>query len=162
MFTWHKLGCETGSFKLSTMNSMNAQLLQPLTVRILDDNPFYANLLENQIRRHIRTHFGIAGAWIDVQSYTDHTTYVQSFQANRSLAFVDYYLGGNLAGTDLIQPIQEIDRQCSVIILTDTENLHIVRDCMDKGAGGLIFKTSEAVFLCAAAVQNALNNCTFQ
>lgn len=141
---------------------MNSSIMHPLTVRILDDNPFYASLLENQIRQHISAHFGFMGAWVDVQSYTNHDQYVSAFAAPRSIAFVDYYLGSNLAGTDLIQPIRQLDNQCSIIILTDTENLHIVRDCMDKGAGGLIFKSSEAVYLCAAAVQNALNNCTFQ
>ena len=141
---------------------MNTSNFHTLTVRIHDDNPFYASLLQTQIRQHVDNYFGYLGALIHVHSFTDHDQFVASFEASRSIAFVDYYLSSTLSGTDLIQPIRAYDQACNIIILTDSENLHIVRDCMDKGAGGLIFKSNEAVYLCASAIQNALNNCTFQ
>lgn len=137
------------------------RIFSGLSVSILDDNPYYARLLERQLRLYIDDRFSPFRELIRLYSFSEYDRFLHEFPSSPTLALVDYYLGNGKTGVDLLQPLREKKECRNVIILTTEENLHVVPDCVENGAGGVIFKSEETISLCALAIRNAMNNCIF-
>jgi two-component system, NarL family, nitrate/nitrite response regulator NarL len=74
------------------------------------------------------------------------------------LVFLDYQIGGEHTGMDLLHWLQENERALHVVMLSAQDDRETVLDCVKNGAGGFISKASEeggAVF--RDALQTILN-----
>ena len=128
---------------------------------MLDDNPFYATLLEHQIEQHIREHFQNDAERIRVQSYTDYRQYLEELPLSHSLSLIDFYLGDGVTGIDLMQAIRKQSSYCKVIIMTNENNLHVLPACLETGVSGFVFKDDTTVELCDSLIRNAINYSNF-
>ncbi|MEM5317555.1 response regulator transcription factor [Paraburkholderia sp. JHI869] len=78
------------------------------------------------------------------------------------LVFLDYQIGGDHTGLDLMRWLQENERAAHVVMLSAQDDRETVLDCIKNGAGGFISKASEkggAVF--RDALQTILNGRLF-
>lgn len=132
-----------------------------LSLQILDDNPFYATLLEHQLNCFIADQFTSLSDRIQVKSYTDYKHYLRELPLSYSVSLIDFYLGNGMTGTDLIRSIRAHSAYCKVIILTSVTNLHVVPACIEAGASGVVFKDDRTLGLCEPVIRDVLNNCIF-
>jgi len=140
---------------------MQTGIFRGLSIQILDDNPFYATLLEHQIQQHIRDHFPKEADHIKVTSYTDYRQYLEELPLSHSLSLIDFYLGSGITGLDLMQEIRDRSSYCKVIIMTNENNLHVLPSCIETGVGGFVFKDDTTVDLCDSLIRNAINYINF-
>lgn len=137
-------------------------IFRGLSIQVLDDNPFYATLLEHQLIQHIREHFQADAAHIQVHSYTNYVEYLQDLPMSDSISLIDFYLGDGMTGIDLLEAIQAQSSYCKVIIMTNENNLHVLPSCIETGAAGFVFKDDTTVDLCHPIIQHVLNNGNFR
>lgn len=137
-------------------------IFRGLSIQVLDDNPFYATLLEHQLTQHIREHFKAHADHIRVSSYTNYMDYLEALPLSDSISLIDFYLGNGVTGIDLLETIQEQSSYCKVIIMTSENNLHVLPSCMETGAAGFVFKDETTVDLCHPIIQHVLNNSNFR
>lgn len=133
-----------------------------MSLQVLDDNPFYATLLEHQLNCFIAEHFASLSHRIQVKSYTDYRQYLKELPLSESVSLIDFYLGNGMTGTDLIRSIRAQSAYCKVIILTSVTNLHVVPACIENGASGVIFKDDHTLGLCEPVIRDVLNSCIFR
>lgn len=124
---------------------------------MLDDNAYYASLLKQELTQYIRAHFG-EDIPVTVTAFTDYRAYLEALPLSESISFIDFYLGEGMTGPDLLKTIRERSSYCKVIIMTDANNLHVVPSCIEKGAGGFVFKDNAMVENCHPVIAHALNN----
>jgi DNA-binding NarL/FixJ family response regulator len=136
-------------------------IFKGLSLQVLDDNPFYATLLEHQLNRFIADQFISMSDRIQVKSYTDYKHYLKELPLSYSVSLIDFYLGNGMTGTDLIRSIRAHSAYCKVIILTSGTNLHVVPACIEAGASGVVFKDDYTLGLCESVIRDVLNNCIF-
>lgn len=132
-----------------------------LSITVLDDNPFYATLLEHQLMNEIRTNYKDHAQHFKVQSYTDHTNFIKDLPATQSVLLVDYYLGNGMTGVDLMSQIKRAAPNSKVIIMTSENNLHVLPSCIETGASGFVLKDNSTVDLCRMIIHDTINSSTF-
>jgi DNA-binding NarL/FixJ family response regulator len=142
-------------------NMTDTGIFRGLSIQVLDDNPFYATLLEHQLNQHIQRYFRKDMDRIRVTSYTDYNKYLEQLPLSHSLSLIDFYLGNGVTGIDLLNSIKEQSSYCKVIIMTNENNLHVLPSCIETGASGFVFKDETTVELCHSIIQNAINYSNF-
>jgi CheY-like chemotaxis protein len=149
--------------RYAQLNNIHMQtgIFRGLSIQVLDDNPFYATLLEHQIQLHIREHFEKEADRIRITSYTDYRQYLEELPLSHSLSLIDFYLGSGITGLDLMQSIRDRSSYCKVIIMTNENNLHVLPSCIETGVSGFVFKDDTTVELCDSLIRNAINYSNF-
>ncbi|WP_322056889.1 response regulator transcription factor [Paraburkholderia sp. J63] len=96
---------------------------------------------------------------LDIDEAGSYTAAVEQLQNKAyDLVFLDYQIGGDRTGLDLLQWLQENERAAHVVMLSAQDDRETVLDCIKHGASGFISKASEeggAVF--REALQTILN-----
>jgi DNA-binding NarL/FixJ family response regulator len=136
-------------------------IFRGLSIQVLDDNPFYATLLEHQLNQHIQQYFRQDKERIRINSFTDYNEYLEALPLSHSLSLIDFYLGNGVTGIDLMHAIQQQSSYCKVIIMTNENNLHVLPSCIETGASGFVFKDDTTVELCHSIIKNAINYSNF-
>ena len=132
-----------------------------LSIQVLDDNPFYATLLEHQLMNEIKRNYEAHTDYFKVTSFTDHSAFLTALPSTHSISLIDYNLGNGMTGLDLLQQIKQAAPHCKVIIMTNENNLHVMPSCLSTGAAGFILKDNTTIDLCQMIIHNTINSSTF-
>ncbi|WP_322044178.1 response regulator transcription factor [Paraburkholderia sp. J67] len=96
---------------------------------------------------------------LDIDEAGSYDAAVEQLQNKAyDLVFLDYHIGGNHTGLDLLRWLQQSECAAHVVMLSAQDDRETVLDCIKHGAGGFISKASEeggAVF--REALQTILN-----
>lgn len=129
-----------------------------LRIQVLDDNPFYTTLYKLQLEKELLTAYSIHQNHFKISTYTDSNEFLSDLPSIHSISFLDYNLGSNLTGLDVMDKIKKRTSLAKVYIVTDENNSFILRACLDAGADGIIFKNNELMELSLMVIQQTLNN----
>lgn len=99
---------------------------------LLDDDEDYAYLLSRMLTSAGLTDFKI---FTSVEEFFTEITAKNIF-----IAVIDHLLGEGLTGFMVMQKIFAMNKQCSVIIMSHQEDMHVPLEYWRKGAAGYIDK----------------------
>ncbi|WP_321888653.1 response regulator transcription factor [Paraburkholderia bannensis] len=81
---------------------------------------------------------------LDIDEAGSYDAAVEQLQNKAyDLVFLDYQIGGNHTGLDLLRWLQEHECAAHVVMLSAQDDRETVLDCIKHGAGGFISKASE-------------------
>ncbi len=132
-----------------------------LRIQVLDDNPFYTTLYKLQLERELLTAYSMHQNHFKISTYTDSKAFLSDLPGIHSITFLDYNLGANLTGLDIMDKIKKRTSLAKVYIVTDENNSYILRSCLDAGADGIIFKNNELMELSLMVIQQTINSSDF-
>ncbi|AEA44927.1 response regulator [Fluviicola taffensis] len=132
-----------------------------LRIQVLDDNPFYTTLYKLQLERELLTAYSMHQNHFKISTYTDSAEFLTDLPGIHSISFLDYNLGNNLTGLDVMDKIKRQTTLAKVYIVTDENNSFILRSCLDAGADGIIFKNNELMELSLMVIQQTINSPDF-
>lgn len=140
---------------------MEKQAFFGLRIQILDDNPFYTTLFKTQLEDALLANYAKHLEHFKVQAYTDPLRFMNHFPAFHSVSFLDYHLGTHQTGIDILGQIKQRTPFAKVYMVTDEENMYILKTCLDAGADGIIFKNQELLRLSMLVIQQTISNPSF-
>ena len=140
---------------------MEKQAFFGLRIQILDDNPFYTTLFKTQLEHALGINYAQHVDHFKVQAYTDPLPFLKHFPAFHSVSFLDYHLGTQQTGIDVLYKIKQKTPFAKVYMVTDEENCYILRTCLEAGADGIIFKNQELLSLSLLVIQQTVSNPVF-
>lgn len=147
--------------KQSKTNVMEKHPFFGLRIQVLDDNPFYTTLYKLQLERELLTAYSMHQNHFKISTYTDSKAFLSDLPGIHSIVFLDYNLGSNLTGLDIMDKIKKKTSLAKVYIVTDENNSYILRSCLDAGADGIIFKNNELMELSLMVIQQTLSSTDF-
>lgn len=140
---------------------MEKPFFMGLHIQVLDDNPFYATLLEHQLNYQIRQAYDGHADHFKVTSFTDYHKFLEALPATHSISLVDYNLGNGITGIDVMKEIRRQAPNSKVIIMTGENNAHVLPNCLATGANGFIFKDHATVELCQMIIHRTISSSNF-
>ncbi|MBD3637526.1 MAG: response regulator [Crocinitomicaceae bacterium] len=118
-----------------------------IKVVVLEDNEFYNKLLSKKLHACIEQIEMELACTVDLISFTsvdDLLTNLETIQ-QIDVAFIDYYLGDQLSGLDMMKTILNYHPQCSVVVFSRSQNKMIEQDNLNNGALEFIQKDRKAL-----------------
>lgn len=140
---------------------MEQQAFYGLQIRVLDDNPFYTSLYKFQLENELKLLYQEHATHFQVNTFTESEHFFVNFPVLETVCFVDYNLGNNLTGIDVMTKIKQRTNKAKVFIVTDESNAFILRMCLDAGANGIIFKNNELMELSLMVINQTINDQNF-
>mgnify|MGYP006160310721 FL=1 len=86
---------------------MEKQPFFGLRIQVLDDNPFYTTLYKLQLERELLTAYAMHQNHFKISTYTDSQAFLSDLPGIHSIIFLDYNLGANLTGLDIMDKIKK-------------------------------------------------------
>lgn len=117
-------------------------------ILVLDDSEFYNMLLTRQLENFTETLKLDHDLEFEIQSYTNVEECLAKMKPDTHIAFVDYYLGKGITGSDVIKKLKQKCRNCKVIIISQNYSIKTALKTITEGAIEFILKDREALSKC--------------
>lgn len=121
---------------------------------VLDDSEFYNMLLTRQLENYTRGIQLEDEVDFTIDSYTSAKECMDRVKDNTSIAFIDYYLGNGITGSDVMRKIRQKSRNCKVIILSQTYSVKTALKTITEGAVEFILKDKLALSRCCFLIDD--------
>lgn len=102
---------------------------------IVDDDPVFVKLLENQLTKSDFTPF---------ETYMSGEDCLANIQHKPRVVLLDFSLGG-LNGLDVLRKIKEVSPRTDVVMLTAVEDDMVKQKCLEAGASNYIIKDPNGI-----------------
>lgn len=135
---------------------MNAAVADKKKYRILvlDDSAFYSGLLTKQLENYTMSIQLENEMDFAIESYTSAEDCMAKIKNDTHMAFVDYYLGNGVTGSDVMKQIKQRSKNCKVIILSQTYSIKTAMKTITEGAVEFILKDKLALSKCCFLVDD--------
>lgn len=121
---------------------------------VVDDSEFYNMLLTRQLENYTMGIQLESDMDFSIESYTSAETCMAKIKDDINIAFVDYYLGNGVTGSDVMRKIKQRSRNCKVIILSQTYSIKTALKTITEGAVEFILKDKLALSKCCFLVDD--------
>jgi len=116
-----------------------------IRIAIVEDNPFYNNLLSRHLKAYLELmaedyHFSL-----EIKSYTKPHTCLRNLKPDTDIVFLDYYLGDSVTGLEMMKKIREKCVGCKIIIISQVDSTQTSLIPMLEGASEFILKDQDAL-----------------
>ncbi len=102
---------------------------------IVDDDPVFVKLLENQLEQSNFTPY---------ETYLSGEDCLANIKHKPRVVLLDFSLGG-LNGLDVLRKIKEVSPKTEVVMLTGVEDDMVKQKCLDAGASTYIIKDPNGI-----------------
>ena len=126
---------------------------------ILEDSEFFNAILTQQIEYFTSTLAMEKNCRFEIQSYTSAGKCLQNLKNNTDIAFVDYYLGNGITGSDMVKKIRERCLSCKVVILSQIKDIKTSSISITDKAIDFIFKDANALPKSCFILKDMVNSC---
>jgi CheY-like chemotaxis protein len=143
------------------MINSNNRMKKTINILVVEDNEYFNNLLLKELKQCIHNKWITADYRYIFQSYTDPVDLISRiksnyFRDNSSIAFIDYYLGPRVNGSQIIKMLKEQTGDISIVLLSHSKS---VRDQVSsKNYDYFILKDNSATALCRLCLEQYLEN----
>jgi DNA-binding NtrC family response regulator len=154
-------GCCTSSWPKKEKKEKNQKEIimssNPFKIVVLEDNEFYNTLLSRQLENYTSAIAEDKGYDIEIQSYTNPSDCIRNIKEDTDVAIVDYYLGDNKNGLEVLRQIKQKSPDCRVVIISQVENMKTSFETLNEGAFTFIYKDRDALMEVCHLVEDVLN-----
>jgi DNA-binding NtrC family response regulator len=112
---------------------------------VLEDNDFYNSLLTRQLENYTGEITLDKGYKFEISSYTNATDCLKNIKPDTDIAFVDFYLGENKNGLDVLKIIKQRSPNCKVVVISRENNMKTSFQTLNEGAYTFIYKDRDAL-----------------
>jgi len=112
---------------------------------VLEDSEFFNDLLTKQLEQYTASLAMDKNCLFDIQSFTSSNDCLRNLKNDTDIAFVDYYLGNGITGSDVLKKIKEKCWDCKVVIISQVKNVKTTGVAISEGAMDFIFKDINAL-----------------
>ncbi|MDF2448400.1 MAG: putative two-component system response regulatory protein [Bacteroidota bacterium] len=112
---------------------------------VLEDNDFYNNLMTQQIQSYTDEIAHDKGYYFNILSFTNANDCLKNMDPQTDIAFIDFYLGENKNGLDVLKQIKQKSPDCKVVIISRESNLKTSMQTLNEGAYTFIMKDRDAL-----------------
>ena len=129
-----------------------------IKIVVLDDSHFYNKLLTKQIENYTKNIEYDKEYKFTIESYVHSDDFLRNLKEDIDIAFVDYYLGEGVTGSDMIKQIKKQCKNCKVIIISKARNVKTTLDTVSEGAMAFIYKDKNALARACFFVDHIASN----
>ncbi|MGV3632014.1 MAG: response regulator [Bacteroidota bacterium] len=129
---------------------------QILRIVILEDNLFYNKLFSRKIEQLVEKHKVGKNITFVLDSFNNYSEFLNNFNKDTNIAFVDFNLDNNFSGIDVIKDIRNVSFDCTVIIISDAKNNYNLYHCLYEGASGIVLKNDTTFDLCSYLIEEQI------
>lgn len=112
-------------------------------ISVLEDNEFFNRLLVHHLQTYGQRLSDDFYGDIELTSFLHPGDFIRNLQADLVMAFVDYYLGGELAAEEVVRQIRRTAKDCAIIVVSRSDSEALVQRIFAAGANGFIPKTPQ-------------------
>ena len=124
---------------------------------ILEDSEFFNELLTRQIEHYADILAMEKNCRFEIQSYTSENDFIRNLKNDTDIAFVDYYLGNGITGSDMIKKIRERCWDCKVVIVSQVRNIKTISIPLKDETIDFVFKDNNALPKCCFILEDIVN-----
>lgn len=128
-----------------------------LNIVVLDDSEFYNKMLSKQLEYYLDELSMDYGIKYDLKSYVNSKDCLRNLKADTDIAFLDYYLGDGVTGSDVMKIIKEKCTNCRVVILSQLRNIKTATLSIKEGALDFIYKDAYALPRSCFIIEDVMN-----
>lgn len=125
---------------------------------VLEDNDFYNQLLTRQLENYTSEIAKDKGYIFDISSYTNATDFLKNLKTDTDIAFVDYYLGDNKNGLEVLKIVKQKCPDCKVVVISRENNLKTSFQTLNEGAYTFIYKDQGALIESCVLVEEIIKD----
>ncbi len=125
---------------------------------VLEDNDFYNQLLTRQLENYTSEIAKDKGYSFDISSYTNATDFLKNLKTDTDIAFVDYYLGENKNGLEVLKIIKQKCPDCKVVVISRENNIKTSLQTLNEGAYTFIYKDQGALIESCVLVEEIIKD----
>lgn len=137
---------------------MNYKSNSALRIAVLEDNPYFQQVLCHEIDNHVRELSHKKEFEFELDRFETYNDFLDNFKPDTQIVFVDYQLDKPHTGLEVIRQIRKICINCKVIVISDTSNIWNMYLCLVEGATGIIIRDNMMFALCTYVIDQHLKN----
>lgn len=137
---------------------MDSKRYSPLRIAVLEDNPYYQQILCQQIDSHARELARKKPFEFELDRFEKYEDFLTRFKRDTQIVFVDFNLDKPHTGLDVLRQIRKVCVNCKVIVISDSSNIWNMYLCLLEGATGIIVKDNMMPTLCAYVIDQHLKH----
>ncbi|MFZ5554398.1 MAG: response regulator [Bacteroidota bacterium] len=131
---------------------------QIFKIVVLEDSSFYNNILTRQLEYYTNAIAMDKKCEFNIQSFTSSVDFVRNLQPDIDIAFVDYYLGNGVTGSQIIREIKKVCKNCKIIIISQSRSMRTGTMTLTEGAKDYIYKDKHALSKSCFIVEDIVND----
>ncbi len=124
---------------------------------ILEDSNFYNNLLTRQLEKYTNAIAMDKKCDFEIRSFTSPPDFVRNLEVDTDIAFVDYYLGNGITGSEIIKKIKLHCKDCKIIIISQSQSVKASILTLNEGAKDYVYKDNYALSNSCFIVEDIVN-----
>jgi DNA-binding NarL/FixJ family response regulator len=131
-----------------------------LRVTILEDSLYYNKLLSKELSGILEQLPLPKNISYNLESFHNYTEFLDNFNVETNIAFVDLNLDHNYSGIDVLNKIKTLSHSCAVVVISSEQNMYELYNCLHKGASGIIIKNENTFEICSYLINNQIDKLT--
>lgn len=136
----------------------NVQYQKVFRLMILEDNELYNDVLTHQLEYYTAVLAIEKNCRFEIHSFTSPNDFIRNLRNDTDIAFVDYYLGNGVTGSDIIKKIKERCWECKVVIVSQARNIKTTFLPVVDEAIDFVFKDMNALPQCCFLLENVVDS----
>ena len=112
-----------------------------ISTYIIDDDPFYSNLIANWLFENYGAH---------IKMFSDAESCLQHLNTSPDIIFLDYNLfqedKQNMDGNTALSAFLEKNPKLKIVMLSSVENPYVVSEAIKNGAADYVLKNDDTVY----------------
>lgn len=125
-------------------------------IRVLEDNRFYNRLITGFLEKYTEPIAQDYSIEFDIIGYMSPGDFIEQLPSDTNMAVVDYYLGDDATGLQILKKIKQNCSDCRVFIISSAETIRTSLTTMLDGASGFILKDQNALSNTGNALEEML------